>query len=169
MVDRQSKKVIAYFYLDAFARPGEKRDGAWMDECICRTSAILDPQTNEPRKPIAYLVCNQQRPSGSEPAVTTFREITTLFHEFGHGLQHMLTQVNDGDMSGINGIEWDAVELPSQFMENWCYQPDVLKRMSCHVRTGEVIPDELITRLQKSRVHMAGMIVYMTKCNGHRW
>ncbi|CAM9885403.1 unnamed protein product, partial [Choristocarpus tenellus] len=105
---------VASFYLDPYSRPENKRGGAWMGVCLGRSKALG-------RRPVAYLTCNGSPPIGDTPSLMTFREVETLFHEFGHGLQHMLTKVEDGDCAGINGVEWDAVELPSQFMENWCY------------------------------------------------
>jgi oligopeptidase A len=107
------KKHIASFYLDPYSRPENKRGGAWMDVCIGKSKAVLRDI------PVAYLTCNGSPPVGAKPSLMTFREVETLFHEFGHGLQHMLTTVEEGDVAGINGVEWDAVELPSQFMENW--------------------------------------------------
>ena len=106
---------IASFYLDPFSRPENKRGGAWMDVCIGKSEAV------QQRIPVAYLTCNGSPPvpEKHQPSLMTFREVETLFHEFGHGLQHMLTTVTVGDVAGINGVEWDAVELPSQFMENW--------------------------------------------------
>ncbi|MCA9059477.1 MAG: M3 family metallopeptidase, partial [Planctomycetaceae bacterium] len=106
---------IAGFYLDPYSRPADKRPGAWMDDCIARSF-----NTVHQRLPVAHLICNGTPPVGDVPSLMTFREVETLFHEFGHGLQHMLSTVNERDASGINGVEWDAVELPSQFMENWC-------------------------------------------------
>ena len=102
-------KDIASFFLDPYARPGEKRGGAWMDDCLGRSKAVGT-------KPVAYLNCNGSPPVGTKPSLMTFSEAETLFHEFGHGLQHMLTHVEDGECAGINNVEWDAVELPSQFM-----------------------------------------------------
>ena len=111
--DKDSNKHIASFYLDPYSRPENKRGGAWMDTCIGKSEAVGRDI------PVAYLVCNGSPPVGDKPSLMTFREVETLFHEFGHGLQHMLTKASVGDVAGINGIEWDAVELPSQFMENW--------------------------------------------------
>jgi oligopeptidase A len=111
--DVDSGKHIASFYLDPYSRPEDKRGGAWMDTCIGKSEATKRDT------PVAYLTCNGSPPIGDKPSLMTFREVETLFHEFGHGLQHMLTTATVGDVAGINGVEWDAVELPSQFMENW--------------------------------------------------
>ena len=141
---------IAGFYLDPYARPGEKRGGAWMDTC-------LDRGYFQGKKvyPIAYLVCNGTPPVGSTPSLLSFEEVETLFHEFGHGLQHMLTSIDVLEASGINGIEWDAVELPSQFMENWCYQKDVIKSLTKHITSGESLPDELFDKINKAKTFNA--------------
>ncbi|KAF8411324.1 hypothetical protein HHK36_003871 [Tetracentron sinense] len=112
---------IAYFYFDPYSRPSEKRGGAWMDEVVARSRALSRDGASA-RLPIAHMVCNQTPPVGDKPSLMTFLEVETVFHEFGHALQHMLTKQDEGLVSGIRGIEWDAVELPSQFMENWCYQ-----------------------------------------------
>ncbi len=136
----------SYFYLDLYAR-SQKRGGAWMDDCQARR---LNAQ-GEIETPIAFLTCNFSSPSVGQPALLDHDEIETLFHEFGHGLHHMLTQINEGPVSGIRGVAWDAVELPSQFMEHWCWQPEVLKSMSCHIETGEVLPDALINKLIASK------------------
>jgi len=146
---------IAAFYLDPYSRPGEKRGGAWMDECIGR-SRRLAGEGEEVRRPVAYLVCNQTPPVGGKPSLMSFDEVETLFHEFGHGLQHMLTGVDEAMAAGIRNVEWDAVELPSQFMENWCYDRDTLRRISSHVDTGEPLPDELYRKLRAARTYRAG-------------
>ncbi|MCM8537330.1 MAG: oligopeptidase A [Lentisphaeraceae bacterium] len=132
---------IASFYLDLFAR-AHKRGGAWMDDCRPRMTYKGSQQL-----PVAYLVCNFTGPVGDKPALLTHNEVTTLFHEFGHGIHHMLTEVNVLAVSGINGVAWDAVELPSQFLENWCWQKESLDMIAEHFETGETIPDELISRL----------------------
>lgn len=142
---------IAAFYLDPYSRPGEKRGGAWMDECLGRTRL-----GGGDRSPVAYLVCNQTPPVGDRPSLMSFDEVLTLFHEFGHGLQHMLTRVDYGLASGIRNIEWDAVELPSQFMENWCYHRATLIGLSGHVDTGEPLPDALFDKLDAARTYRAG-------------
>ena len=138
---------IASFYLDPFSRPAEKRGGAWMDECIGRAAG---------RTPVAYLICNQAPPVGDKPSLMTFREVETLFHEFGHGLQHMLTRIDEPMASGIRNVEWDAVELPSQFMENWCYHRETLLGLTEHVETGERLPDELFEKIVASRTFRSG-------------
>lgn len=146
-VQDETGEEIAAFYLDAYSRPAEKRGGAWMDECIGRAPG---------KKPVAYLVCNQTPPVGDQPSLMSFLEITTLFHEFGHGLQHMLTQVERPMVSGIRNVEWDAVELPSQFMENWCYEREVLLGLSAHVKTGETLPVEIFEKIRAARTYRAG-------------
>lgn len=139
------------FYLDLYARR-HKRGGAWMDECICRRRTDKGIQT-----PVAYLTCNFSPPVGDEPAMFTHDEVITLFHEFGHGLQHMLTQINYAGVSGISGVAWDAVELPSQFMENWCWEREALGLISGHYKSGEQIPDELYERMQKAKNFQSAM------------
>ncbi len=148
-------EAIAYFYLDPYSRPAEKRGGAWMDECLNRSRHLVDgqPQT---RLPVAYLICNQTPPVGETPSLMTFDEVETLFHEFGHGLQHMLTQVDYTGAAGINNVEWDAVELPSQFMENWCYDRATLFSMAKHYQTGEPLPEEYYQKLLAARYYMSG-------------
>ncbi|MGE5659993.1 MAG: M3 family metallopeptidase [Actinomycetota bacterium] len=150
-----SGNAIAYFYLDPYSRPAEKRGGAWMDECIVRAK-VLEAGTPSTRLPVAYLVCNQTPPVDGKPSLMTFREVETLFHEFGHGLQHMLTQVDYPGASGINNIEWDAVELPSQFMENWCYDRATLFGMAKHYETGETLPEHYYQKLLAARNYMSG-------------
>jgi len=153
-------KPIAGFYLDPYSRPAEKRGGAWMDECVGRARADecpgwLDLESGV-RLPVAHLVCNQTPPVGERPSLMSFDEVQTLFHEFGHGLQHMLTRVDYGMAAGIRNIEWDAVELPSQFMENWCYHRATLKAITRHVDSGETLPDELYEKLVAARTYRAG-------------
>ena len=142
---------IAAVYLDPYSRPENKRPGAWMDDCLGR--CVID---GEVRIPVAHLVCNSTPPVGDRPSLMTFREVETLFHEFGHGLQHMLTTVNYRDAAGISGVEWDAVELPSQFMENWCYHKPTLIGMTAHFETGEPLPDELFEKICAARTYRAG-------------
>ena len=137
-----SDKRIASFYYDPYSRPENKRGGAWMDECLNRRTTQSGLQI-----PVAYLVCNSTPPVGDQPALMTFREVETLFHEFGHGLHHMLSEVDEPDVSGVNGVEWDAVELPSQFMENWCYHKPTLLAMTAHIETGESLPDDLFQKI----------------------
>ena len=144
--DKESGQKIASFYLDPYSRPQDKRGGAWMDECINRWQREEDLQL-----PVAYLICNAAPPLGDQPALMNFREVETLFHEFGHGLQHMLTKVKYPDISGINGVEWDAVEFPSQFMENWCYHRPTLLSLSSHLETKEPLPDDLLEQIREAR------------------
>lgn len=141
------------FYLDLYAR-NNKRGGAWMDECIGRIK--ID---NEIQTPVAYLTCNLTPPIADKPALLSHNEVTTLFHEFGHGLQHMLTKIDCLSVSGISGVEWDAVELPSQFMENWCWEKEALEMMTSHIDTGEVLPDDLYYKLIKARNFQSAMIM----------
>ncbi|MBE9192218.1 M3 family metallopeptidase [Gloeocapsopsis crepidinum LEGE 06123] len=147
--------AIAYFYLDPYSRPAEKRGGAWMDDCIGRAK-MTEAGTTSTRKPVAYLVCNQTPPVDGKPSLMTFNEVETLFHEFGHGLQHMLTKVDYAGAAGINNVEWDAVELPSQFMENWCYHRDTLLGMAKHYETGETLPEHYYQKLVAARNYMSG-------------
>ena len=146
---------IAAFFLDPYSRPAHKRGGAWMDECVGRSRALAKPG-QAVRLPVAYLVCNQTPPVGDVPSLMTFGEVETLFHEFGHGLQHMLTQVAEGLASGIRNIEWDAVELPSQFMENWCYHEPTLRGLTRHIETGEPLPLDVFQRILAARTYRAG-------------
>lgn len=151
----ETGEAIAYFYLDPYSRPAEKRGGAWMDDCIGRAK-ITENGTTTTRKPVAYLVCNQTPPVDGKPSLMTFREVETLFHEFGHGLQHMLTKVDYQGAAGINNVEWDAVELPSQFMENWCYHRETLLGMAKHYETGEPLPEHYYQKLLAARNYMSG-------------
>ena len=137
---------IAAFYLDPYSRPENKRGGAWMDTCLPRR--LVDGHVE---LPVAHLLCNSTPPIGETPSLMTFREVETLFHEFGHGLQHMLTTINEADAAGISGVEWDAVELPSQFMENWCYHRPTIRKLSGHYQTGEPLPDDLFAKLTAAR------------------
>lgn len=143
---------IGNFYLDLYARPG-KRPGAWMDEVRSRW---LKPG-GEQQLPVAQLVCNCASPVGDKPALLTHDDVITLFHEFGHGLHHLLTQVNDLGASGISGVEWDAVELPSQFMENFCWEWDVVTQLSGHVDTGEPLPRELFDKMLAAKNFQSGL------------
>ncbi|MEO0768607.1 MAG: M3 family metallopeptidase [Cyanobacteria bacterium J06649_4] len=152
--DQSSTETIAHFYLDPYSRPAEKRGGAWMDECIVRAK-----QEESVRLPVAYLICNQSPPVDRKPSLMTFREVETLFHEFGHGLQHMLTQVDYAGAAGINNVEWDAVELPSQFMENWCYERTTLFGMAQHYETGEPLPEADYQKLLAARHFMTGSAI----------
>lgn len=150
--DAGSGEPLAAFYLDPYSRPGSKRGGAWMDECLVRS---VDG-AGAPVLPVAYLICNQSAPVGDTPSLMTFEEVETLFHEFGHGLQHMLTTVERPQAAGINNVEWDAVELPSQFMENWCYDHATLMGMARHWQSGEPLPEAEFAKLQASRTFMGG-------------
>jgi len=144
-------KLRGEFYLDLYARP-HKRGGAWMDECVCRRRTASGLQT-----PVAYLTCNFSPPIGADPALFTHDEVITLFHEFGHGLHHMLTQVDYASVSGINGVAWDAVELPSQFMENWCWEREALDLIGAHYQSGEKIPEGLYQRMQQAKNFQSAM------------
>ena len=148
----------AYFYLDPYSRPAEKRGGAWMDSVVGR-SALFAPPGQAARLPVAHLVCNGTPPVGDQPSLMTFREVETLCHEFGHGLQHMLTTVSEGLVAGINGVEWDAVELPSQYMENWVYHKPTLLGMTRHVETGAPLPDDLFDKLVAAKTYRAGTVM----------
>ncbi|MSP28179.1 MAG: oligopeptidase A [Methylococcales bacterium] len=139
------------FYLDLYARE-HKRGGAWMDDCVGRKKVDGVLQT-----PVAYLVCNFTPPTADTPALLTHDDVTTLFHEFGHGLQHLVTQIDYLGVSGINGVEWDAVELPSQFMENWCWDKEALALISGHYQTGEPLPDTLFDKMIAAKNFQAGM------------
>ncbi|HSP01807.1 MAG TPA: M3 family metallopeptidase, partial [Thioalkalivibrio sp.] len=141
----------ARFYLDLYARP-KKRGGAWMDECLVR---LRDGERLQ--LPVAYMTCNSTPPVGGKPALFTHDEVITLFHEFGHGLHHMLTRVDYPDIAGINGVEWDAVELPSQFMENWCWEREAMDLFSGHYQTGEAMPQALFDKLISTRHFQAAM------------
>lgn len=152
IVDDASGARVASFFLDPYSRPAEKNSGAWMDSCMGRSSVMGTV-------PVAYLVCNQAPPVAGKEATMNFREVETLFHEFGHGLQHMLTNVSYADAAGISGVEWDAVELPSQFMENWCYHKKTVASISGHVDTGAPLPDAEFEKLLKSRTFLAGSMM----------
>nr|POE76618.1 organellar oligopeptidase a, chloroplastic/mitochondrial [Quercus suber] len=156
-VKDSSGNPIAYFYFDPYTRSSEKRGGAWMDEVVGR-SRVLSRDGSSARLPVAHMVCNQTPPVGSKPSLMTFREVETVFHEFGHALQHMLTKQDEGLVSGIRGIEWDAVELPSQFMENWCYHRDTLMSIAKHYETGESLPEEVYLKLLAARTFRAGSL-----------
>jgi oligopeptidase A len=142
------------FYLDLYAREN-KRGGAWMDDCV----GSLRKADGELQKPVAYLTCNFNRPLGDKPALFTHNEVTTLFHEFGHGLHHMLTQIDTAGVSGISGVPWDAVELPSQFMENWCWEPEALAFISGHYQSGEPLPKEMLDKLLAAKNYQAALFI----------
>ncbi len=141
------------FYLDLYAR-NKKRGGAWMDECISRFKTEEEIQT-----PVAYLTCNLTPPVGDKPALLSHDEVTTLFHEFGHGLQHMLTKIDQLFISGISGVEWDAVELPSQFMENWCWEKEGLELISAHYETSDPLPEKIFSKLLKAKNFQSAMMM----------
>jgi oligopeptidase A len=150
--DSKTQKHIASFYLDPYSRPENKRGGAWMDTCLGKSEATKTDV------PVAYLTCNGSPPVGDKPSLMTFQEVETLFHETGHGLQHMLTEAQVGDVAGINGIEWDAVELPSQFMENWCYDRPTVFGFAKHWETGEPLPEDKFEKLCAQKIFNSGMM-----------
>jgi oligopeptidase A len=142
------------FYLDLYARE-HKRGGAWMDECrVRRTNADGELQT-----PVAYLTCNFNKPVGDKPAMFTHDEVVTLFHETGHGIHHMLTKIDTGAVSGINGVPWDAVELPSQFLENWCWEEEALAFISGHYETGEPLPKAMLDKMLAAKNFQSAMFI----------
>ncbi|MBL4851321.1 MAG: oligopeptidase A [Gammaproteobacteria bacterium] len=143
------------FYLDLYAR-ADKRGGAWMDECVTRMSPGVN-NGDDVDTPVTYLTCNFTPPLGDAPSLLTHSEVITLFHEFGHGLHHMLTKVEYAGVAGIRGVAWDAVELPSQFMENWCWQREALDLISGHYQTGETLPNEMYQKLYASKNFLSGM------------
>jgi oligopeptidase A len=145
-------KLIARFYLDLYAR-SKKQGGAWMDECRVRRLTT----DGSIQLPVAYLTCNFTNPVGDDPALLTHDEVVTLFHEFGHGLHHMMTLVDYAGVSGINGVAWDAVELPSQFMENWCWEKEALQFISGHYQTGEPLPGELLDKMLEAKNFQSAM------------
>lgn len=147
-------QLVGSFYLDLYAREN-KRGGAWMDDCVGR----MKKTDGSLQKPVAYLTCNFNRPVGNKPALFTHDEVVTLFHEFGHGLHHMLTQIDTAGVSGINGVPWDAVELPSQFMENWCWEPEALAFISGHYETGEPLPQALLEKMLAAKNYNAAMFI----------
>ncbi len=147
-------EVIAGFYIDLYARQN-KRGGAWMDDCLARWRR----RDGALQKPVAYLVCNFTPPVGDDPALLTHDEVTTLFHEFGHGLHHMLTRVDARSVSGISGVAWDAVELPSQFMENWCWEPEALALISGHYQSGEPLPADMLHKMLLAKNFQSAMMM----------
>ena len=153
LFDKQGQ-YKASFYLDLYARE-HKRGGAWMDDCIGQMR-FADGHL---QKPVAYLTCNFNRPVDDKPALFTHNEVTTLFHEFGHGLHHMLTEIETSSVAGINGVAWDAVELPSQFFENWCWQPEALAFISGHYQTGEPLPKEMLTKMLDAKNYQAALFI----------
>ena len=149
----RSGVLVGQFYLDPGARTG-KRGGAWMDDVRARW---LRPDNQQLQTPVAHLVCNFAEGAGGKPPLLTHDDVITLFHECGHGLHHMLTQINERDVSGISGVEWDAVELPSQFMENFCWEWSVLRHMTAHVDTGEPLPRELFDKMLAAKNFQSGL------------
>ena len=147
----KSGEHVASFYLDLFAREG-KRGGAWMADARVRRKTAAGVQL-----PVAFLTCNFTPPVGDTPSLLTHDEVTTLFHEFGHGIHHMLTQIDVAAVSGINGVAWDAVELPSQFMENWCWEPDAIPLISGHYQTGESLPQSLLDKMLAAKNFQSGL------------
>ncbi len=148
----ENNNLKAGFFLDPYARP-HKRGGAWMDDCVGREVR----KDGSIQRPIAYLVCNFNPPVGEKPSLLTHDDVTTLFHEFGHGLNLMLTTIDTSGVSGINGVAWDAVELPSQFLENWCWQPEALKYISSHIDTKMPIPEEKLKKLIDAKNYHSAM------------
>ncbi|TCK01617.1 oligopeptidase A [Volucribacter psittacicida] len=153
LIDAQDQ-VRGSFYLDLYAREN-KRGGAWMDDCVGRRRKL----DGSLQRPVAYLTCNFNKPVGDKPALFTHDEVTTLFHEFGHGIHHMLTLIDVPDVAGINGVPWDAVELPSQFLENWCWEEQALAFISGHYQTNEPLPTEKLAQLLKAKNFQAAMFV----------
>nr|WP_024966450.1 oligopeptidase A [Pantoea sp. IMH] len=150
----ESGELRGSFYLDLYARE-HKRGGAWMDDCVSQMR-LADGTL---QKPVAYLTCNFNRPLNGKPALFTHDEVTTLFHEFGHGLHHMLTRIETPGVSGISGVPWDAVELPSQFMENWCWEPEALAFISGHYETGEPLPQALLEKMLAAKNYQAALFI----------
>ena len=149
---------LAAFYMDPYSRPAEKRGGAWMNEVVGR-SRLFPRATGEARLPVAHLVCNGSPPVDGKPSLMTFREMETLLHEFGHTLQHMLTRVDYGLAAGIRNVEWDAVELPSQFMENWCYHRETLIGLSENVETKEKLPEAFFDKIVAARTFRSASLM----------
>jgi len=152
---------IASFYLDPYSRPADKRGGAWVNGCLSRR--VVD---GEVIHPVYHVICNGTNPTGETPSLMSFDELITLFHEFGHALQGMLTKIDYADAAGLSGIEWDAVEICSQFMENWCYHKPTLLGMTRHVDTGEPLPDELFEKITKARTFRSGSLYARQLCFG---
>ena len=142
----RQKEHIGSFYLDLYARE-HKRGGAWMNDCRVRRRQV----DGSLQLPVAYLTCNFNKPVGNQAALFTHNEVVTLFHEFGHGIHHMLTKIESANVSGINGVPWDAVELPSQFLENWCWEPEALALISGHVDTDDTLPADLLEKMLEAK------------------
>jgi oligopeptidase A len=155
-VDDATGSVVAYFYGDFYVRPGEKEGGAWMNPT---TSRRRDPVTGEIQVPIVHVASNQPVATADTESLMTFRNVKMLFHEFGHALQHTLTTIDEPLASGINGVEWDFVEVASQFMENFCREPEVLRRIGVHHKTGEPMPEDMQVALHEGTTHMASTVV----------
>ena len=147
-----NQQLRGSFYFDLYAR-AHKRGGAWMDDCVGRRELA----NGDIQYPVAYLTCNFNGPVGDKPALFTHDEVVTLFHEFGHGIHHMLTQINAAGVSGINGVPWDAVELPSQFLENWCWQPEALAFISGHYQTDEPLPQDMLDKMLAAKNFQSAM------------
>lgn len=150
----ENGELCGSFFLDLFAREN-KRSGAWMDDCVGR----MRKADGSLQKPVAYLTCNFNRPVNGKPALFTHNEVTTLFHEFGHGLHHMLTRVDTAGVAGISSVPWDAVELPSQFMENWCWEPQALTFISGHYETGEPLPQDMLDKMLAAKNYQAALFI----------
>ncbi|MCP4321219.1 MAG: oligopeptidase A [Psychromonas sp.] len=150
----QNEVHLGSFYLDLYAREF-KRGGAWMNDCRVRRRKV----DGTLQLPVAYLICNFNKPVGDSPALFTHNEVVTLFHEFGHGIHHMLTKIESSSVSGINGVPWDAVELPSQFLENWCWEPEALALISSHVETGETLPAELLEKMLAAKNYNSALMM----------
>ena len=150
----QQQTHIGSFYLDLYAREF-KRGGAWMNDCRVRRRLV----NGELQLPVAYLTCNFNKPVADKPALFSHNEVITLFHEFGHGLHHMLSKIESASVSGINGVPWDAVELPSQFLENWCWEPQALALISGHVETGETLPAELLDKMLATKNYNSALMM----------
>lgn len=148
----KNQQLRGSFYLDLYAR-AKKRGGAWMDDCVGRRALA----NGDIQYPVAYLTCNFNKPVGNKPALFTHDEVVTLFHEFGHGIHHMLTQINASGVSGIDGVPWDAVELPSQFLENWCWQPEALAFISGHFETNEPLPQAMLEKMLAAKNYQSAM------------
>jgi oligopeptidase A len=150
----QQQVHLGSFYLDLYARE-HKRGGAWMNTCRVRRRKV----DGSLQLPVAYLTCNFNKPVGDKPALFTHNEVVTLFHEFGHGIHHMLTKIESSSVSGIAGVPWDAVELPSQFLENWCWEPDALALISGHVETGESLPQALLEKMLAAKNYNSALMM----------
>ena len=150
----QQQTHLGSFYLDLYAR-AHKRGGAWMNDCRVRRRLV----NGDLQLPVAYLTCNFTKPVGDQQALFTHNEVVTLFHEFGHGIHHMLTKIESASVSGINGVPWDAVELPSQFLENWCWEPQALALISGHVETGETLPQQLLEKMLAAKNYNSALMM----------